>query len=269
MSNQSPSTSDMTNCSETGNNNLIGCKPIETFKWTLRLEKCLLRNMAGLKPSGINKHLSMLLLKKKMYKELKLNIPIKVLWNYMSTKWDIRAADCIESIHFDTSEKDFVLPEDFDQLIDEEGEKIKNLNKECLNDEINERKLLYWSGTTRSKSNSMSSVDSKEDLNEIIPSTLLQSSPAKTNEVGSDDGSCTRRSMSTNDELENSKSDEKNKLKHLKHFNIKTSNKSKSMDKIEVKAKIRNRVTSDLLVVQQSLDNMQSLGKRSCSKKNS
>jgi len=81
----------------------------------------------------------------------------------------------------------------------------------------------------------MSSVDSKEDLNEMILSTLLQSSPAKTNEVGSDDGPCIRRSM----------------------------------DKIEVKAKICNRVTSDLLVVQQSLDNVLSSGRRSCAKKKS
>jgi len=42
--------------------------------------------------SGINKHLSILLLKEKISKELKLNIPIKVLWNYLSAKWDIRAA---------------------------------------------------------------------------------------------------------------------------------------------------------------------------------
>lgn len=34
----------------------------------------------------------MLLLKEKISKELKLNIPIKVLWNYLSSKWDIRAA---------------------------------------------------------------------------------------------------------------------------------------------------------------------------------
>ncbi|KAL4088800.1 hypothetical protein QTP88_023920 [Uroleucon formosanum] len=66
-----------------------------------------------------------------MNKELNLNIPIGVLWNYMSDMWNIRFADIIENICFDNSEKDFVLPEDFNQLIQEEGEKIKNLNKEC------------------------------------------------------------------------------------------------------------------------------------------
>jgi len=42
--------------------------------------------------SGINKHLSILLLKEKISKELQVNIPIKVLWNYVTSKWDIRAA---------------------------------------------------------------------------------------------------------------------------------------------------------------------------------
>ncbi|XP_029345721.1 MRG/MORF4L-binding protein-like [Acyrthosiphon pisum] len=263
MSNQLPSTSDVTNCSMTGNNNLIDCKTIETFKWTPRLEKCLLQNMMGLRIGGINKHLTMLLLKEKMHKQLKLNIPIKVLWDYVSAKWDIRFADLMERISFDTRQKDFVLPEDFDQLIDEEGEKIKNLNKECLSDEINERKLLNWSGTKRSKSNSLSSVESEEDHNKTIPSTLLQSSPAKTYEVGSDEGPCTSRSLHSNDKLQNSKSDEKNKLKDLKRLNKKTSNK------IEVKPKIRNRMTSDLLVVQQFLNNVEPLGRRSCSNTNS
>lgn len=87
----------------------------------------------------------------------------------------------------------------------------------------------------------MSSVDSKEGLNETIPSTLLESSTAKTNEVGFDDGPCTRRSLRTNDKLENSKSDEKNKLKDLKQINKKTSNQSKDVDKMEKVSKFRGR----------------------------
>ncbi|KAL4088842.1 hypothetical protein QTP88_023926 [Uroleucon formosanum] len=166
MSDQLLSTSYVTNCSVTGNNNLIGFKPIKTFKWTPRLERYLLQNMKRVKPC-----------------ELNLNIPIGVLWNYMSDMWNIRFAVIIENICFDNSEKDFVLPEDFNQLIQEEGEKIKNLNKECLNDEINERKFLNCSGKTRSKSYSISSVESKEDFNEVTSSTLLECSSAKTNEV--------------------------------------------------------------------------------------
>lgn len=52
MSDQLPSTSYVTNCSVTGNNNLIGFKPIKTFKWTPRLERYLLQNMKRVKPCG-------------------------------------------------------------------------------------------------------------------------------------------------------------------------------------------------------------------------
>jgi len=52
MSNQSPSKPDVTQFSVTDDNNLIGFKQIKTFEWTTRLEKCLLLNMARLKPSG-------------------------------------------------------------------------------------------------------------------------------------------------------------------------------------------------------------------------
>ncbi|KAL4088840.1 hypothetical protein QTP88_023924 [Uroleucon formosanum] len=52
MSDQLLSTSYVTNCSVTGNNNLIGFKPIKTFKWTPRLERYLLQNMKRVKPCG-------------------------------------------------------------------------------------------------------------------------------------------------------------------------------------------------------------------------
>ncbi|XP_060873268.1 uncharacterized protein LOC132947088 [Metopolophium dirhodum] len=233
MSNQLPSKSDLTNCSVTSDSNSIGLEPIRNFKWTTRLEKCLLLNMVRLKPSGINKHLSILLLKEKITKELQVNIPIKVLWNYVTAKWDIRAADIIENISFDTSEKDFVLPKEFDQLIAEEGEKMKRLDKERSNYEIKKKILLNCGVKTRSKSNSMSFLDLKDGLNVTIPLTLLESSPAETNEVGSDNVPCTRRLLRTNDKLKNSKLDEKNKLKYSEHLNKTTSNQSKDVEKIE------------------------------------
>lgn len=264
MSTHSPSKSDATNnCSAAGDNSVIGTKPTTTFKWTTSLEKCVLLNMTRLKPSGINKHLSMLLLKEKIYKELKINVPTKILWDYVKTKWDIRAADIIEHVSFNISEKDFVLPEEFDQLIIEEGEKIKKLEKESLNDEINKKKILNWSGKTRSKSNSMSSVDSKEGLNETVPSTLLEISPVKTNEVGSDDGPCTRRSLRTNDKLENSKSDEKSKLKDLKQLNKKLSNQSKDMEKVEKISNFRCRKRKTRNVSESSFSSDNSKQRRS------
>jgi hypothetical protein len=240
MSNQSPSKSDVTNCSATDNSDLVDSESIKDFEWTVDLQKCLLINMRHLKPCGINKHLSIFLLKEKLKKKYNIDLPNGVIWDYLATKWDLNAADILEDISFDTSMRDFILPEEFDQLIAEEGEKIKKLEKESLNDEVNKKKSLNWSGKTRSKSNSMSSVDSKEGLNETIPSTL-DSSSVKTSEERSDDGPCTRRSLRTNDKLENSKSDEKNKLKDLKQLNKTISNQSKDIEKIETISNFRGR----------------------------
>ena len=106
------------------------------------------------------------------------------------------------------------------------------------NDEIKKKILLNCGVKTRSKSNSMSFLDPKDGLNETIPSTILESSPAKTNEVGSDNVPCTRRLLRSNDKLKNSKLDEKNKLKYLEQLNKTTSNQSKDVEKIE---KISNR----------------------------
>lgn len=41
--------------------------------------------------------------------------------------------DVVESTSFDTSEKDFSLPEEFDQLIAEEGEKIRKAQEKESN----------------------------------------------------------------------------------------------------------------------------------------
>jgi len=263
MSNQSPSKSDVTNCSATDNSDLVDTESIKDFEWTIGLQKCLLINMRRLKPCGINKHLSIFLLKEKLKKQFDIDLPNEVIWDYLATKWDLKAADILEHISFDTSMKDFILPEEFDQLIAEEGEKIKKLEKESLNDEVHKKKSLNWSGKTRSKSNSMSSVDSKEGLNETIPSTL-DSSSAKTSEERSDDGPCTRRSLRTNDKLENSKSDEKNKLKDLKQLNKKISNQSKDTEKIEKISNFRGRKRKSRNVSESSFSSDNSKQRRNC-----
>lgn len=126
-----------------------------------------------------------------------------------------------------------------------------------LNDEINKKKLLGGSGITRSKSNSMSSVDSKDGFNETVPSTLSESSSVKTNEIGSEEVPNTRRSLRTSDKLEekgseddvitkkkmlriNNKSDE-SKSNDLKQSNKKTPGQSKELEKNEIFFGVRSR----------------------------
>jgi len=42
--------------------------------------------------SGINKHLNILLIKERMIKQFNIDAPVKIIWSYISTKWNIRAA---------------------------------------------------------------------------------------------------------------------------------------------------------------------------------
>ncbi|KAF0754768.1 MRG-binding protein [Aphis craccivora] len=364
---QSPSKSDETKCSATENTDLIDVESPEEFEWTLSLQRCLLICMRRLKPCGIHKYLCMALIQEKLKKQFNVDLPCKVIWDYLATQWDLRAADEIEGISFDTSKKPFVLPEEYDQIEEKAAEKIKKMLKESSNDEIdekkmlkessndeiiekkmlkessndeinekkmlkessndeinekkmlkessndeinekqmlkessndeinekqmlkessndeinekkmlkessndeinkkkmlkensndeinkkkmlkessndevNKKKLLNWSGKTRSKSNSMSSVDSKEGLNETTPSILLENSSVKTSEERSDEGPCTRRSLRTNDKLENNKSDEKNKVKDLKQINKKIPNQSKDVEKIDKISNLRGQ----------------------------
>ncbi|KAL5239463.1 hypothetical protein ACI65C_006873 [Semiaphis heraclei] len=192
---------------------------------TQKMLKSLLRNMVYLQTDI--KHLSM--------------IQIEIL-----SKLDCTTNNIKDSINKTCSSNNEFLADDLNwpindmQYLEVIEEKINDKNIRSF-EEANNKKSLNSSGKTRSTSNSMSSVDSKEGLNETIPSTLLESSPAKKNEVGSDDGPCTRRSLRTNDKPEKSKSDDKNKLKDSKQLNKKTSNKSKDAEKIELISNIRGR----------------------------
>ncbi|KAL5237699.1 hypothetical protein ACI65C_005109 [Semiaphis heraclei] len=132
MSNQSSSKSDVNNCSMTNDNN-PGDKQTIIFEWTTELEECMLQNMIQLKPYGINKHLSMHLIQRNINKEMNIKIPIDVLWSYVASKLDIKAVDHLEPINCDIVDKDFSLPEEYNQLIIEQGEIIKKLQKECKN----------------------------------------------------------------------------------------------------------------------------------------
>jgi len=123
----------------------------------------------------------------------------------------------------------------------------------------------------------------------MIPLTLLESSPSKTNEVESDNVPCTRKLLRTNDKLKNSKLDEKSKLKYLEQLNKTTSYQSKDVEKIEKisnfigrKRKIRHESESSFFsddtkqcrnyknnLTDLTLRDILSLGRRSCSNKNS
>ncbi|XP_050527310.1 muscle M-line assembly protein unc-89-like [Daktulosphaira vitifoliae] len=196
----------------------------ETFKWSTSQELSLLLNMIQLKPAGINKHLSMCLIREKLSKELKLNIPSQCIWKYLWSRWNMDAADDIEKTNFSTALEDFDLPEDeYSQLLVEEGEKLRKqideeeslITKQELasiankKEEIKKKKILRGSGKTRSKSDSISSVDSKDGIVENNTGTLdtliVKSEDLEFEEITTS----TRRSLRTNEKPEEKEKQEK------------------------------------------------------------
>lgn len=87
-----------------------------------------------------------------------------------------------------------------------------------LNDEISKKKLLNYPGKTRSKSNSMSSLDYKDDFNENVSSKITF-----------EDVTSTRRSLRINENLDEIEfeNDSLNKKKSLR-ANNKLDNRNKS-----------------------------------------
>ncbi|XP_050439349.1 uncharacterized protein LOC126844906 [Adelges cooleyi] len=195
----------------------------ETFHWNLTRELSLLLNMINLKPAGINKHLSMMFIREKISKELKLNIPSESIWKYLHSKWDMQEADKIEGIPFSATPDDFDLADqEYGQFIIEEGETFRRQHEDqtrlraqqelaqlfAKKEEMKKRKSFRGAGKIRSKSDSISSVDSKDGLGESTPA-MPEIPVVKPIEIDHEEaGPSTRRSLRTNDKSDDKEPEE-------------------------------------------------------------
>lgn len=126
-----------------------------------------------------------------------------------------------------------------------------------LNTAIKKKKPFNSPSKTKSKSNSMSCVDSKDGFSETVSSTQIESW-IKSSGNGSEEVPNPRRSLRTNDKSEekeledessnkrkllrvNNKTDESNKLNDVKLLNKKQSNQSKDFEKNEEHTKVGGR----------------------------
>lgn len=200
------------------------------FKWTSKSKLSLMKNVNCLKPTGINKHMYMLMISEVMSNDLKLNMPTNLIWNYLNSKWDMLAADKFE---IDSGEeRDFNLSKDYDSLVVKMKEKVK---KDLEKNNENNKKKFPGAGKTRSKSNSISSTNFKDGYSEAF-STPTDSISVKTSAVGSEVLS-SRRSLRTNDKIEDKESvDSLNRKKVLRiHSSSEDHNKSKDLKQLNQK----------------------------------
>ncbi|XP_015369498.1 PREDICTED: uncharacterized protein LOC107165660 [Diuraphis noxia] len=86
--------------------------------------------IASIPKNGLNKHLSMLLIKMHLSHQLKLDVPIPDIWNFLHSHWNMRKADQIETNLKEIKRKNFEIPqtEDWIKIIEEQGALIDKYN---------------------------------------------------------------------------------------------------------------------------------------------
>ncbi|KAG2461663.1 MRGBP protein, partial [Polypterus senegalus] len=109
----------------------------ESVIWSQEVEVCLFHAMLGHKPVGVNRHFHMICIRDKFSQNIGRQVSSKVIWDHLSTMYDMQALHESEILPFPNSEKSFVLPEEIIQEVKEGSinsvklaEKVSNKEKE-------------------------------------------------------------------------------------------------------------------------------------------
>ncbi|KAK2885827.1 hypothetical protein QQF64_020716 [Cirrhinus molitorella] len=95
------------------------CTAEESIIWSQEVEVCLFHAMLGHKPVGVNRHFHMICIRDKFSQNIGRQVSSKVIWDHLSTMYDMQALHESEILPFPNSEKSFVLPEDIIQDVKE------------------------------------------------------------------------------------------------------------------------------------------------------
>ncbi|XP_040588815.1 MRG/MORF4L-binding protein isoform X1 [Mesocricetus auratus] len=93
----------------------------ETVVWSPEVEVCLFHAMLGHKPVGVNRHFHMICIRDKFSQNIGRQVPSKVIWDHLSTMYDMQALHESEILPFPNPERNFVLPDEIIQEV-REGE---------------------------------------------------------------------------------------------------------------------------------------------------
>ncbi|XP_049342303.1 MRG/MORF4L-binding protein isoform X3 [Astyanax mexicanus] len=95
------------------------CAAEESVVWSQEVEVCLFHAMLGHKPVGVNRHFHMICIRDKFSQNIGRQVSSKVIWDHLSTMYDMQALHESEILPFPNSEKTFVLPEEIIQDVKE------------------------------------------------------------------------------------------------------------------------------------------------------
>ncbi|XP_064420629.1 MRG/MORF4L-binding protein [Latimeria chalumnae] len=91
----------------------------EPVVWSPEVEVCLFHAMLGHKPVGVNRHFHMICIRDKFSQNIGRQVSSKVIWDHLSTMYDMQALHESEILPFPNSEKNFILPEEIIQEVKE------------------------------------------------------------------------------------------------------------------------------------------------------
>ncbi|KAF6088654.1 MRG domain binding protein [Phyllostomus discolor] len=108
----------------------------ETVVWSPEVEVCLFHAMLGHKPVGVNRHFHMICIRDKFSQNIGRQVPSKVIWDHLSTMYDMQALHESEILPFPNPERNFVLPEEIIQEVREGKVVIEEEMKEEMKEDM-------------------------------------------------------------------------------------------------------------------------------------
>ncbi|XP_063260375.1 MRG/MORF4L-binding protein [Prinia subflava] len=105
--------------------------------WSPEVEVCLFHAMLGHKPVGVNRHFHMICIRDKFSQNIGRQISSKVIWDHLSTMYDMQALHESEILPFPNTEKNFALPDEMIQEV-REGKVMmeEEVKEEILKEEM-------------------------------------------------------------------------------------------------------------------------------------
>ncbi|XP_065547729.1 MRG/MORF4L-binding protein isoform X2 [Lathamus discolor] len=104
--------------------------------WSPEVEVCLFHAMLGHKPVGVNRHFHMICIRDKFSQNIGRQISSKVIWDHLSTMYDMQALHESEILPFPNIEKNFALPDEMIQEVREGKVMIEEEVKEEIKEEM-------------------------------------------------------------------------------------------------------------------------------------
>lgn len=104
--------------------------------WSPEVEVCLFHAMLGHKPVGVNRHFHMICIRDKFSQNIGRQVPSKVIWDHLSTMYDMQALHESEILPFPNPERNFVLPEEIIHEVREGKVVIEEEMKEEMKEDV-------------------------------------------------------------------------------------------------------------------------------------